>query len=253
MKNQIHFKHVLVAGACVALGFSSLLADPVNQVSYGSLTGTALINFEDLAHLGAPGTNYNGIFESGGANFAERFVGQTLSYSGDSDILSATTTGALTLQVGAANQNINIFDYGTGFGNVLDGLGKKGYPNFDGIGEGSFAVLFDFDQSEFGFRLLGGNGGMAEVNFFARSGTLISSITLSGLSDTYYGFSRNGGVEDIAGISIHNTDLGGIGFDDLKHSKQGIPGDPVPDAGSTSLMLGSVLAGLALLRRRSVR
>ena len=48
--------------------------------------------------------------------------------------------------VGAANQNLNVFTFTTS--QVLTGLGPLGFPDGDAIGEGSFAVLFDFDQSE---------------------------------------------------------------------------------------------------------
>ncbi len=67
---------------------TNLHAAPINSIAYGSITGTGFVNFEDLAHVAAPGTNYNGIFASGGTQFAERFVGQTLSFSGSFDVLS---------------------------------------------------------------------------------------------------------------------------------------------------------------------
>jgi hypothetical protein len=35
--------------------------------------------------------------------------------------------------------------------------------------------------------------------------------------NTPYSFQREGGVKDIAGISIHNNDAGGIGLDEFKH------------------------------------
>jgi hypothetical protein len=252
MKKRIHFIPALVVGVCVALPVWSLRADPVNQVTYASLTGTGMINFDDLPSASAAGTNYDATFESGGAAFGERFVGQSLSANGVFDVLSGTAAGSLSVVAGAANQNLDMLLYNGS--NVLTGLGNLGYPNFDAVGEGSFAVLFDFDQSEFGFQLVGGNGGNAYVDFFARNGSLISAITLTGLAEGYYGFRRDGDVEDIAGISIHNNDSGGVGFDNLKHSKQGVAGDPnsVPDGGNLSLMLGMSFAGLAMLRRRLV-
>ena len=131
---------------------------PVAQVDPSTLTCDGTITFDDVAGGAAPGTNYDAVFESDGAVFAERFAGQTLSASGDFDVLSGTPTSPLTLQVGAANQNLNVFINGPS--QVLTGLGPLGFPGFDAIGEGSFAVLFDFDQSEFGFDLVGGNGGL---------------------------------------------------------------------------------------------
>ncbi|UCH84912.1 MAG: hypothetical protein JSW50_04280, partial [Candidatus Latescibacterota bacterium] len=174
-----------------------------------------------------PGTHYDVIVESDGADFAERFVGQTLTNNGNFDILSGTPSDPLSLQVGAANHNVGVAEAPScGPTQILAGWGPPGYPDFSGGGEGCFAVLFDFDQSEFGFRICGGNGGTATINFFQRNGSLIDQIVVTNLSDQVYAFRRLGGVNDIAGISIHNDDPGGVGFDDLCHDVPGVPGDP---------------------------
>jgi len=237
----------LVLSILAVPGFVS--AAPINQVSPGTLTGGALITFDDVAGGGAPGTNYDGIFESGTAAFAERFVGQTLSSSGNFDVLSGTPSGPLALQLGAPGQNLNVF---VNFSSqVLTGLGPLGFPNFDAIGEGSFAVLFDFDQSEFAFDLVGGNNGSATVEFFKRDGTLIDSITLSNLGSQSYGFQRDGSVKDIAGISIFNEDLGGIGFDNLRSDVAGVPGTPTVPEPASFVLLSLGLLGVLVRRARA--
>lgn len=121
-------------------------------------------------------------------------------------------------------------------------------------------MLFDFDQSEFGFDLVGGNSGTAFVDFFRRDGSLIQSINLTGLTNQSYGFSRVGGIQDIAGISIWNDDNGGIGFDNLRHDVPGVIGPP-PTAGavpepSTYGALGALLIAAVVakrMKRRQVR
>lgn len=240
----------------LASGFApvaSTVSAQIVAVSPGSLTGTGLITFDDVAGGAAPGTNYNGIFESNGADFGERFVGQINTPLGNSDVLSGTPTGPLTLALGPTNQNLNVvFNVSS---QVLAGLGPLGFPNFDAVGEGAFAVLFDFDQSEFGFDLVGGNSGNATVDFFRRDGSLIQTIVLSGLSDQSYAFSRVGGVHDIAGISIWNDDLAGIGFDNLRHDVAGVVGPPptgaVPEPSTYGLFGAAALVGaLAWNRRR---
>src|SRR5262245_30875234 len=215
--------HLPGVGVPRSQGSNVLPIDP------STLNCNATVTFDDVAGGGAPGTNYDAIFESNGADLAERFVGQALGVNGNSDVLSGTPTNPLTLQVGAHNQNLNVFVFTP---QVLTGLGPLGYPDFDAIGEGSFAVLFDFDQSEFGFDLVGGDGGNAFVRFFRRDGSLIDLITIPNLANQRYAFRRNGGIHDIAGISIDNDDPAGIGFDNLCHDVGGVVGHPpICDAG----------------------
>lgn len=236
--------------ATLFLSVNSVGATIINSVDYSSLTGSELITFEDLPQIDAPGTNYDSIFASGGVGFAERFVGQAVTYSGDFDQLSGTPSGPLSLQTGLSNENINIFagTYGGEYGNVLNGLGNLGYPDSSAVGEGSFAMLFSTDQSEFGFQLVGGNAGNAYIDFFKRDGSLIDSIIVSSLADAFYGFSREGGVKDIAGISIWNDDLGGIGIDDIIHDVYS-DFNPVPEP-TTFLLFGLGVLGVAGVSRK---
>jgi hypothetical protein len=228
-----------------ALGASAALAAPVNQVGYATLTGTEIVDFDDITGGPAPGQSYDTVFASRGVGLGEHFVGQTVTSAGDFDQLGGAPTGPLTLVAGAAGHNLNVFTYNGS--NALDGLGTAGFPDFSAIGEGAFALTFSSDQSEFGFQLVGGNGGQAFIDFFRADGSLISSVTVSGLAEAYYGFSREGGIKDIRGISIWNNDEAGIGFDNLKHDVR----SNVPEPESYALMLAGLLTagGLACRRR----
>jgi hypothetical protein len=242
-------KFRIICSAVFALAASSALAAPINLTSYASLTGSQIVTFDDIAGGGAPGTNYNGAISSNGVGLGERFVGQTVASVGGFDQLGGAPAGALTLAFGAANQNLNVFVNGSS--QVLTGLGPTGYPDFGAIGEGAFSVLFSSDQSEFGFQLVGGNGGEAFLSFFRADGSLIDNVTLAGLADNFYGFSREGGLSDIRGISIWNNDGGGIGFDNLKHDVASNV-EPVPEP-STWAMLILGFAGVGFMTYRRSR
>jgi hypothetical protein len=249
MKKVLSF---LVAISLV-IGMSGAALSAVSQINYSTLTGTAMIDFDDLPTLAAPGVNYDTIFQSGGALFGEHFLGQTVTYNGDFDVINGSPSGgSLTMLAGPTNENLNTFLYSGSGSNVLTGLGQTGFPNSSAIGEGAFSVLFDDDQSEFGFQLVGGNQGSATIDFFDRTGSLLSSIGLVNLADAYYGFESDSG-NDIAGISVYNLDLAGIGFDNLRHDVQGTgPAGPVgvvPIPGAVWL-LGSGLIGLTGLKRK---
>lgn len=238
----------LLTGLLIASSFATAQAAAINQVSSGALTGTGLITFEDVA-VG----NFDSIFESDGASFAERFVGQTLSYSGDFDVLSGSPSGSLTLMAGLAAENLSTIDHAGS--RVLTGNGPVGYPAGESIGEGSFAVLFDYDQSEFGISIVGGNGGSATIGFYRRDGSVIDTLSLSGLAEATYGFQRDGGVNDIAGIAIWNLDGAGVGFDNLIHDVPGVEGpgnQPVPEPATVvgAFALAALMGRRMLARKR---
>ena len=103
------------------------------------------------------------------------------------------------------------------------GVAPPGFPDRNGGGEGAVSILFDRDQSALGFRVASEPKpdepkpkGRILVAFFRRDGNLIAEVEvelewmLGG-----YGFRRQDGVEDIAGISITNRDPQGVMIDDV--------------------------------------
>lgn len=178
-----------------------------------SVPCTQTATFDDLA--GADGTDYDGLVWSGGLMFAERFAGQTLSYSDVFDVVSGVPLDPLTPQPGLPGQNLVVFDYTT---NVLAGLGRLGFPDFDAMGEGAMSVYFPIPQSRVSFQLVGGNGGSATLSFYRADGSLIDNVVVNGLAELYYGFRTADGSSSIAGILIQNTDPSGIGLDNVCYS-----------------------------------
>lgn len=219
---------------------------PVNQVDYSSLTGAEFISFEDVAGGPEPGTNYDGIVVSAGVRFGERFAGQTVS--GALDAFVGSPSSPLTLLAGPPNRNLVVLDTDReAGGNILAGAGPLGFPSNGALGEGSMALLFSSDQSQFGFELVGGDRGSAIVSFYRRDGSLIDAVTLSGLGNIGYGFMRDGGIQDVAGITIANTDPGGIGMDNIVHDVDSVA--LIPEPQTYALLLVGLAAMLSLARR----
>ncbi|HEY0437975.1 MAG TPA: PEPxxWA-CTERM sorting domain-containing protein [Phenylobacterium sp.] len=253
-------KRLLLAAALSAIP-AAALADPVNQVDYFSLTATQLLDFNSDPAAPLPGTSYNTIINPHGVGIAERFFGQTIMDLAGADKLGDHVTGPLTLVAGAPNQNVGITQYGSS--HVVLGLGPVGYPSFDALGEGALSFLFSGDQSQFGFAVYGANQGDVTLDFWRANGSLIQSVVINGVGDTYYGFQREGGVNDIRGVSIWNNDAAGIAFNKIKYDTAsnltdgggggggGVVAGGAPEPGTWALMLGGFgLAGAALRRRR---
>jgi hypothetical protein len=249
-------KNLLIAAALLALP-TAALADPVNQVDYFSMTGTQLLDFNTSPAAAIPGTSYDSIIYPNGVGIAERFFGQTIMNNAGSDKLGDTVSGSLSLVVGAPNQNVDIFQYGSS--HVVAGLGPVGYPSFDALGEGALAFQFSSGESQFGFAVFGANQGSVTLDFWSAGGSLIDQVVIDHVADTYYGFEREGGVQDIRGVSIWNTDPAGIAFNKIRYDvasnmptdtgPPGPSGAPEPDAWALMLS-GFGLAGAALRRRR---
>jgi hypothetical protein len=217
---------------------TSAQALPVNQIPPAGLTGTTVIDFETL-----PGgfVNRDSVLSFPDASFGERFDGQTVVMVLNFDGLSGSPTSPLALLAGDPNDNLTTVET---FGDVvLYGNSHFGYPFFSAIGEGAVSVLYAIDQSQVGFQLEGAEGGPGTIQFFRRDGTLISTVTLPFVNGAL-AFERDLGIADIAGISITNTDSGGVGFDDFVVQ-------PIPEPGTAALVgAGTLLMAGWRLRKR---
>jgi hypothetical protein len=238
-------KRLLLAGL---LGFAPATAPAaaIDQLPYASLTGAFGATFDDLPHP-ASATFYNGLIASGGVIFSERFEKQALSYAGDFDVLDGIPRSPLLPQRGAVGHNVAV---SVASSNYVLGVG----PSSDieaSLGEGALAALFSTNQSQFGMRIVGGDGGDLFMSFFRNDGSLIEMVTLSNVQDGLYGFSRAGGIADIRGISFHNNDSGGLGLDDLKFDARSSYGTALlPEPAAWALMIGGFGLTGAMLRRR---
>lgn len=186
---------------------------------------------------------YAGTLSDGGATYGESFAGQTVSTdAGGRDTLSGAPSAPLTLQTDpVANLNLGILSVGD---NVIYGAGGSVSD-----GDGAISVLFDQLTDVVSFDMIGSNGGGTfTVDFFGASGALLDSITQS-TNDQLFGFRVTSG-DLIHGISITNTDSGGVGYDDVRFNLRGAPEITQVSEPGMIVLLGLGVLGLGIARRR---
>ncbi len=222
-------------------------AAPISLISYAN-SGNTIVDFSDVPGAPFPGTLYDGILVSGGASFAERFMGQTRSSNGDLDVLSGTPSGPLSLRVGRPGRNLSV-GTDTG-GSGLYPYGWKGSPLPEGYGEGSWAVLFPNPTDRFGFEAEFGqnHNSTVVVQAFAANGSLLDSLTLNLVPASlgfggFFGFERDGGLADIAGVSVYANDPGGLAYFGVSYDTL----QTVPEPATMTMLLTGL--GLIALRR----
>lgn len=99
--------------------------------------------------------------------------------------------------------------------------------------------------SEFGFQSFFSSGGDIVVQFFQNDGNLIDSVIVSGAGS--FGFSRDGGIKDIAGISVHTFDPGGLAYDNF------VFGTPIPVPHTIFLLVNGLIGLLGIRRKCAVK
>lgn len=242
--------------SALLFGSASISHAALVEVSPGSLTAAYVVDFEDQGL--APGTfaNHDGVLESGFTQFSERFAGQTntevLIGFEFFDTLSGSPTDPLTLANGPSLENLTV-------GNLGGNHGLSGESSTKALGQGAIAVLFDFDQSQVAFDALGididgfgeAQGENLVASFFARDGSSLGvfNLNLDGATAKTFAFATDDSAFEIAGFSLTNDNLGGLGFDNFVHDVQGVQGPgQVPLPGAVWLF-ASALGALAYRRK----
>ena len=239
----------LLALSALFAGSTSVFAAPINVFDYNSLTASHLVTFSGVA------AGNKGVFATGQVGFSERFAGQTVSTVNGADVLNGAPdlTHALGGISGLVDQALVVTPEGT-----LGGLGATGVA-----GVGAVAItMFGGTQTQFGLQVDGIDGNsQITFSFFRRDGSLISTEVIDTGSTTgtaFYGFAsgdlaKSGGLTaDIGGISITNTDAGGLFYDNIKWGNNQLPFvASVPEPETYALMFaGLSVVGFAAKRRR---
>jgi hypothetical protein len=236
---------------------ASVMSGPINQGSYGLLTGNHGVDFNDVAAHFDPnepakiGTAHDALVISGGVAFGEHFSGQILGRTGNFDEIQGTPAGPLNLLAGTPGHNlyalpVKVIDLAKlEFDNALSGIGWQGEQSPSAIGEGAISILFSVDQSQFGVQLLGLNNGYTYFDFYRNDGSLIQSFSVRAANKSYIGFFREDGIQDIRGVSIWNGDPNGMAIDNIKHDiASNISAVPGPATLALWLLGLPLLAGL---------
>lgn len=205
-----------------ALAVASLAALPATLIADVSLVDPATLattHVDDFNDLGLGQTNYDNALVRDGLSLAERFVGQSQEANYVWDEITGIPTAPLTLQAGDPGENLTVFDAPEPWlVTVVAGNGPEGYPDFDAIGEGAVAILFEEDQFELGLELEGVEFGCVTFAFYRRDGSHIDTDLVCGAESKPYAFRRSGNIADIAGVVITNTDDSGLAIDNIRFS-----------------------------------
>ena len=141
---------------CTHLPSCSALTNPLRAcdaaicvVDPDTLALTQIITFDDLPSSFGPGRLVDDVLVVPGAQFGERFAGQSRDTLGFFDHITGVPLAPLVAISGGPGETLSITRMSDT--NVLNGFGPARYPKRDAQGEGAIAVLFDRDQSALSF------------------------------------------------------------------------------------------------------
>ena len=247
-------KATLLALTGLAIAAPVLADAPVRSVGYASLSGP-VVSFEDLTLADPGGSLLEGIVNSGGVQFGERFAGQELAIAkaprpGSAlpaqdwfdDLRYGSPVAGLVLLAGDAGANLGGYDYGDANHQALAGVGPQNSDGSDPFGMGAISARFSTPVSALGLLLRETDGGDAWLSLYRSDGSLIQTLSLGPLQDGTVAFERSDGSADIAGFTLYHRDsYYGIAIDNL------VLASAVPEPAGAWLWAAGLI-GLAALR-----
>lgn len=183
-------------------------------------------------HRIAPDIPHGNVLQFDGISFGERFEGQTMGnlssarWRGNWDTLIGRPTDPLTLVPASRSENLALATGSCLESTVLNGIGAGGYGEKSSRAEGAVSVEFNIGQRAFGFRVgaytkcLDADPsyriGRVLVQTFDATGRPLGArnIQLTG-RDTWIAVGTSDGSPSIYGVSLTNTDAGGVNYDDF--------------------------------------
>lgn len=210
------------------VGGTPAAAQDIEAAEYSTVLADALaiVTFEILPPRPEPGYVLDHGIAFAGGRIGSAFVGQTQSDVGGFDRLDGAPAAPLSLVTGPARRGLSLATH-RGFGSMaVYPLGPAGFPAIEARGEGSVAVLFDDDICQIGLRVhsdypdpLGAAPaprGTLTLTAYGRDGDRLGRVSAAlpqGLSAQ--GLRSADSLAIIAGLTVENTDPGGIALDDL--------------------------------------
>lgn len=214
--------------ASLALLAAPALAQGIEPTDYPAVVRDALtiVDFEILPPRAEPGYSVDHGIAFAGGRLGTGFAGQRIWAENGFDRIGGRPSGPLALLTGPAGMGLSVATH-RGFGSMaVYPLGPAGFPAREARGEGSIAVLFDEDICQVGMRVhsdypdsLGTFAtarGEVRLTAYGREGTRLGQLSFQlPLGMSTHGLRSADSRSTIAGLTLENTDPGGIAIDDL--------------------------------------
>jgi hypothetical protein len=253
-------KSHLLGAVCACFSLVSMSMTTVHaavvRVDEGDfLADAGLITFGEFAVNTVNPTytpiDYGGVAGSPDVTFDGFFDGQSLSLNPGVDCPGAAATACV---VGTPTNSLSLDASAPDTFIALDGANPTS-PVLSGnpIYNGPIAVLFSVDLAGVGF-----DGGFFDavgstgITAFARDGSLLGTVSNTGLGIEFLGLVTDDGTAQIAGVflDLTGTEPAGFAIDNLRFALEGdiiVPGVPIPAA---MWLFCSGLIGLIGMARR---
>lgn len=162
-----------------------------------------------------------------GVSFGEYFVGQTVhAYRpgrngvwADFDRISGRPDAPLRLGKSARNQNLSLQWVRPLSAYQLHGRGARSVLLNNALGEGAISILFESPQRRFGLRYNASTivepAGTMTIDAYRDDGTRLGVRVVRTKDQGHYGFETTCEQDLIQGVTITNSDPGGLGIYDV--------------------------------------